>query len=136
MILPIILSSGVIPIDNPVVPNAEHTSNKIETNGKGSVIDKMTTEVKHIKKAIIVTTTDLLRSASCSSRLNILIDLCPLAKWKRNNKFKANVVVRIPPPTELGEAPINIKAHKIKMVVSVNKLTSIVANPPLLVAVD
>ena len=42
----------------------------------------------------------------------------------------------MPPPTELGDAPININAHMIKSVVSVYKLISIVANPPLLVAVD
>ncbi len=43
------------------------------------------------------------------------------------NKIKiANVVVRIPPPTELGEEPINIKIPMIIFVGSLSVVTSIV----------
>jgi len=48
----------------------------------------------------------------------------------------ASVVVRIPPPTELGEAPINISKLITINVGEVNSLTSMVAKPPLLVVAD
>ena len=41
----------------------------------------------------------------------------------------ANVVVRIPPPTELGEAPMNIREEMNISVASLNWVISYVVNP-------
>src|SRR5690606_16966028 len=135
-IFPKLLSSGVIPIDNPQVPKAEATSKKISINENFSVTDNKKIEIKQVKKANSVTISDFLISSSCISRLNTLIDLFPLAKWKRYKILIANVVVRIPPPTELGDAPINIIAPKNNKVGSEKSFTSIVAKPALLVVTD
>lgn len=135
-LLPIVLKSGVMPIDKPVVPKAEHTSNSSSSKECFSVTVKMSVETKTRITAISVTINDFIKSAWCSSLLKTFTDLFPLAKWNRANRFKAKVVVRMPPPTELGEAPINISIHINKMVVCVNWLISIVASPPLLVVVD
>ncbi len=48
----------------------------------------------------------------------------------------ATVVVRIPPPTELGEAPINMSRLKSNNVIPEKAVTSIVVKPALLVAED
>lgn len=48
----------------------------------------------------------------------------------------ANVVVRIPPPTLLGDAPINISDERTKSVGVENSFISIVAKPPLRVVTD
>jgi DNA topoisomerase VI subunit A len=62
--LPIVLNSGVIPMDNPDVPNAEHTSKMILVIGNGSVIDKISTDVEQRMNAIIVTARDFNISSS------------------------------------------------------------------------
>lgn len=41
----------------------------------------------------------------------------------------ANVVVRIPPPTELGDEPINMRILIITFVASLKFVTSMVCNP-------
>ena len=53
-----------------------------------------------------------------------------------DNILTANVVVRIPPPTELGDAPININILINKSVGCDNSRMSIVASPPLRVVTD
>ena len=111
-IFPAVLSSGVIPMDKPVVPNAELTSNMISIIEKFSVAFNITTAVKQSSMAKKLTTTDFRISSSCSSRPNTLIALCPFAKLMISNMTTAKVVVLIPPPTELGEAPINIKKQQ------------------------
>ena len=57
---------------------------------------------------------------------------------KINNKRIriAKVVVRIPPPTELGEDPININMLIIIFVASLKCDTSIVCKPALRVVAD
>ena len=59
-----------------------------------------------------------------------------LLKLITNSIKIANVVVRIPPPTELGDDPININKLIIIFVGSLNCETSIVCNPALLVVAD
>lgn len=73
MYLPNELSSGVIPMDKPEVPNAEQTSNIILIKEKGSVIDSIRIEVKHMIVAIIVTASDFKRSSSYNSLPKTLI---------------------------------------------------------------
>ena len=58
-----------------------------------------------------------------------------LLKLSANNIKIANVVVRIPPPTELGDEPINM-SKLIIFVASLKLVTSIVCNPALLVVAD
>ena len=53
-----------------------------------------------------------------------------------NNIKIAKVVVRIPPPTELGDEPINIKILIMILVASLKWDTSMVCNPALLVVAD
>lgn len=136
MNLPNVESSDVIPIESPVVPKAEHTSNKISVSVKDSEIVSKKIAQEQMKKAVNDTTSAFRTSTSLISRLNTLIRLFPFAKWYRNKTFKANVVVRTPPPTELGDAPINIKALNASNVGSLNWLTSIVESPPLRVETD
>ena len=57
-----------------------------------------------------------------------------LLKLSANNIKIANVVVRIPPPTELGDDPINMSKLIIIFVASLKLVTSIVCNPALVVA--
>jgi hypothetical protein len=57
-------------------------------------------------------------------------------KFHKNRIMMASVVVRIPPPTELGEAPMNINMLNNKRVGSEKSLTFMVANPPLRVLED
>ena len=45
-------NSGVKPSDKPVVPKAEHTSNKILMSGASSVIHRITVAMKHKQKAV------------------------------------------------------------------------------------
>src|SRR5699024_7455013 len=58
------------------------------------------------------------------------IKCLPFAKFTKNKIAIANVVVRIPPPTELGDAPININQLINKSVAPLNSVISNVVKPP------
>ncbi len=64
----------------------------------------------------------------CTSLLYTFMDVLSALLLKLiKNKIKiAKVVVRIPPPTELGKEPINIKIPMIIFVGSLSVVTSIV----------
>src|SRR5690606_7918368 len=101
-----------------------------------SVRFKIIVAIKQSNTAKKVTTTDFLISSSWISRLKTRTSFFPLANENSNNKRIANVVVLIPPPTELGDAPINIKKHRTNKVESLKELISIVAKPPFLVELE
>src|SRR5690606_39577170 len=122
--------------DMPHVPKAEQTSNMIAIRETSSVKDKRMTEVTTSSTAKPVTTKDFNKSSSWISRLKTLMIRFPLANWKKNKIFRAKVVVRIPPPTELGEAPINIKIAKSNKVAVDNSCKSSVTSLALRVDTD
>ena len=68
--------------------------------------------------------------------LNTLIVVLPLLKFSRNRIKMASVVVLIPPPTELGEDPINMSPPITNCVASEKRVKSIVVKPALLVVAD
>src|SRR5690625_2500935 len=104
--------SLVIPKDNPTVPNADVLSNKISVIEKGSIIDIIRRLIKTNAIAIIITVTALSKSSSYISLLKTLIFFPPRAYVIIKMITRANVVVRVPPPALLGEAPININNDK------------------------
>ncbi len=55
----------------------------------------------------------------------------PRANERIARTIKANVVVRIPPPDELGDDPTNIKPQNIVSVAVEKAFISTVANPAL-----
>src|SRR5690606_30228983 len=83
-----------------------------------------------IKTARKITANELKTSINSISRLNIWMVFFPLAKLIRNKNAMAKVVVRIPPPAELGEAPMNISALIKTFVASLNWVMSTVTIPP------
>lgn len=93
---PIVVSSDVIPVDNPVVPNAEHTSKTRFNNGNGSVIHKINIATAHSNAPINVTTNDFIISSSCNCLPNTRTFLLPFAKLYNTRILTANVVVRMP----------------------------------------
>ena len=134
------LTSLVTPKLKPHVPNADITSKKIckKDNLPCSVADIIIMLINLINDAIVNTANDLCTSIICTSLLKILIPvLSPVLLKLITNKIKiANVVVLIPPPTELGDDPININNPITIFVASLKCDTSIVCKPALLVVDD
>src|SRR5690625_1217116 len=126
----------VIPNDSPTVPNADVTSNNISSSVNGSSNTMINIEVNTKINAINVTVTAFIKSESYISRLNNLMLFPPLAYVIINTTTNAKVVVRIPPPALLGEAPINIKKDINNWFPLVKSPTSNVESPPLLVVTD
>ena len=125
-----------MPKERPVVPKAEATSTMIEIKGRFSVADKKTTAKKHIIKDNMKTTIDFLTSSSSILRLKTLISS---SLFKKANKYKpiiATVVVRTPPPTELGLQPININTEKIINVVIWKSPKSLIWRPAFRVVIE
>src|SRR5699024_1753002 len=129
-------NSSVIPKDSPTVPNADVTSKNNDNTETSSISDKIIKLTNTIIIATIITVTAFCKSSSYTSRLNNFKFLPPRIKVIKNMTTSANVVVRIPPPALLGEAPINIKNDINKWFVSDNIDTSIVESPELLVVTD
>ena len=75
-------------------------------------------------------------SSRTISRPKILMDESPRMKAMTARTATANVVVRIPPPTDDGDAPMNMRMDKSNMLASENKLTSTVDRPPFRVVTD
>ena len=115
---PTLERSPVIPSERPVVPKAEQTSTMMAIRGCSSVAVKKIIEKKHMLIDNMKTITDLRISASGIRRPKILILSSLFKKEYMYKPMMAIVVVRMPPPTELGEQPINIKIEKIINVVT------------------
>lgn len=77
--LPIVDNSDVIPIDVPVVPNAEVTSKIISKNEKLSVTLRMIIELEHNRSAVEITIKALIMSSLWISRENTFTLVWPLA---------------------------------------------------------
>ena len=77
------------------------------------------------------TTKDRIISSSTSSLPNTFTFLWPRILENTVAIRTKKVVVRIPPPTLLGDAPINIIADNIMRDGVERRLISIVAKPPL-----
>src|SRR5699024_8595732 len=95
-----------------VVPKAEQTSTIMAISGSSSVAVRKITQKKHMPRDSMKTTTDFRTSSSEMRRPKILILASPFKKEYKYKPMIAKVVVRIPPPTELGEQPININNEK------------------------
>jgi len=112
---------SVMPIDKPHVPNADIVSKNIDNKSclpsSNRTTDSTPTNV--IANASEITANDLYISIGCISLLKAFIVVRPLLKFTKYNISIVNVVVLIPPPTELGEDPINISPPKKKFVASV-----------------
>lgn len=136
MIFPNELNSGVIPKDSPVVPNADATSKIIAITGNGSKTVNNIIDEQQMIVATKMTTKDFIISSGSTSLRKIFTDCFPRENERMANITIANVVVRTPPPTLLGEAPINMSTVSTSCVATENWATSIVAKPPFRVVTD
>src|SRR5699024_11104159 len=129
-------SSSVIPSDKPTVPKADVTSKRICIMENDSVAAIINTETKINAITINVTVTAFNKSSGYTSRLNRRMLSPPRAYVMIKMTTSANVVVRMPPPALLGDAPMNIRNDMNRWFASLKILTSIVDRPPLLVVTD
>src|SRR5699024_4709692 len=138
MILLGALRSSVIPVDRPHVPNALVTSNMMSIRSKrlssSTVIDTMPENTS--TTASIMTANARCRSSRAISRLKMFTRSRPRLNAMRNSMTSASVVVRMPPPAELGLAPMNMSPLMTTCVPSANSAGSTVVSPPLLVVED
>ena len=123
--------SSVIPRDIPQVPNALVISKMISiAEASGSVMNRIIVETMTMNIARIITAYERNTSINWISLLNICIVFLPRAKLMRKRIAIARVVVRMPPPAELGEAPINMRTLMNTFVASSNWVISNVTSPP------
>src|SRR5699024_8592036 len=86
------VKSAVIPRDNPTVPKAEVTSNKISFMENGSMADNVKTEMNTKATANNVTVTAFNKSSLYTSRLKRRMLLPPRAYVMMKITTRANVV--------------------------------------------
>lgn len=101
--------SVVIPVDSPTVPNAETTSNKIETKPNFSVIESKNVEIKIRKIDVVKTRKDFFIEMVSTHLPKIVTSSLPFIQLLILSKIMVKVVVFMPPPVPPGDAPTNIK---------------------------
>ncbi len=106
----------VTPVERPVVPKAEQTSKRISVVEKSSMADSVITADTTSITAIKNTVSAFMISSWKSSRRNTLTAVLPCKIETMLSTSTAKVVVRMPPPQLLGEAPINISRQKNRSV--------------------
>lgn len=144
-IFPVAESSGVMPQDNPTVPNAEKHSNKMfskRNNPAWSAILPRS-EISNTKADTIMISIPAIKMLTAFRALYVLIFrlLMMMSPFLRNpetadsNKIIKDVVF-MPPPVEPGDAPMNIRIIVPNFAAGVRAFWSIVANPAVRVVTD
>jgi len=127
---------GVIPVERPTVPKADTTSNIIAIKSKSSVTDNNIVEKIIKNNAIQVIVIAFITILLDIRFLYNVISSCPFMVEKTTAKRTPNVVVFIPPPVELGDAPMAINIIVRNRVVVLKWDILRVLNPAVLVEIE
>ena len=126
----------VIPVLKPTVPNADIASNIASFRVHFSNISSPIVEIVIMAIAIIAIDRALFINLGGSLLLNIVTPLLPLRELNPPAVTATKVVVFIPPPVPPGDAPINIKKARKKMVATFKLAVLIVLKPAVLAVID
>ena len=139
--LPSVDNFGVTPVDKPTVPKADITS---KVNSKklpltsvcecspNSVIESNITPIRTTINEVKVTADALDTTSEDTKRLNSSNLSLPRNAAQNAPNWIEKLVVFIPPPQEVGEAPMNIKMNTNMSVALVKRPVSSVLKPAVL----
>jgi len=129
-------SDGVIPVLKPTVPNADITSNKTSFKEYLSNASIPIVEIIINAIAVIVKVKALYVNLEGSFLLSNVTSLLPLMELKTPAATATKVVVFMPPPVPPGDAPINIRKARKKMVAAFKPAVLMVLKPAVLAVID
>jgi len=136
IILPGMESVCVIPVLSPTVPNADIASNKASLSEHFSKTSKPIVEIMTIAIAVMVRVKALYINLWGIFLLSSTTSLLPLMELKPPAVTAAKVVVFIPPPVPPGDAPINIRKARKKIVATFKPAILVVLKPAVLAVID